>query len=125
MLTDKYYQVLTPSQDDVVCISHMDIMKSRCTVQLEQINASIITSTETGVPIIPSQSSSTESSDTKTPKKKPSYQPKRKPSRARVRAQQIITARKKCKKILTSHSHKLPPSKPKKARPRNICPGQL
>ena len=27
-LTDKYYEVLTTSQDDVVCISHMDILNS-------------------------------------------------------------------------------------------------
>ena len=86
-------------------------------VQLEQINTSIIILTETDEPILPSQSSSTESLDTKTPKRKPSYRPKMKPSRARVRAQHIITARKKCKKILTSHSHKLPPSKPKKPNP--------
>ena len=85
-LTDKYYQVLTPSQDDVVCISHMDILNSRCTVQLEWLNKNTIRSLETGVSTLLSQSSSTESSDTKVPKKKPCYQPKRKLSRARVRA---------------------------------------
>ena len=112
-LTDKYYEVLTPSQDDVVCISHMDILNSRCTVQLEQLNKNTIRSLETGVSTLPSQSSSTESSDTKVPKKKPCYWPKRKPSRARVRAQQIMTARKKCKKPLTFQSHSFPPAEPK------------
>ena len=111
-LTDKYYEVLTPSQDDVVCISHMDILNSRCTVQLERLNKNTIRSLETGVSTLPSQSSSTESSDTKVPKKKSCYQPKMKLSRDRVRAQQIITARKKCKKPLTFQSHSLPPAEP-------------
>ena len=112
-LTDKYYEVLTPSQDDVVCISHMDILNSQCTVQLEQLNKNTITSLEIGVSALPSQSSSTESSDTKASKKKPCYWPKRKLSRAQVRAQQIITARKKGKKSLTIQSHSLPPAEPR------------
>ena len=112
-LTDKYYEVLTPSQDDVVCISHMDILNSWCTVQLEWLNKNTITSLKIGTSTLPSQSSSTESSDTKKSKKKPCYRPKRKPSRAQVRAQQIITARKKGKKSLTIQSHSLPPAEPR------------
>ena len=113
-LSDRYYEVLSPSQYDVLYISHMDIMNSRCTVQLEWLNKDSITSVETGTPTLPSESLSTESSDAKVPKKKPCYQPKRKPSRARVQAQQIITARKKSKKQLTFQSHNLPPAKQKK-----------
>ena len=78
-------------------------------MQLKRLNKDTITTLRTGTSVLPMQISSTESSDTKASKKKPCYRPKRKPSRARVRAQQLITARKKGKKSLTIQHHSLPP----------------
>ena len=37
-LSRKYYEVLTPEQDDIIFISHMDIINSRCSVQLDRIS---------------------------------------------------------------------------------------
>ena len=70
-LTDKYYEVLSPSQDDVMRISHMDILNSRCIVQLKRLDKDTITSFTTGTSVLPMKSSSMESSDTTAPKKKP------------------------------------------------------
>ena len=98
---DKYYEVLTLEQNDVVFISHVHIMNSRCTVQLERISDDNQNVHDTGMSEQSSQTSSTESIESQVPKKKPCYRPKRKPSKARVRAQQIIAERKKNKQTLT------------------------
>ena len=111
--SNKYYEVLTPSQDELVFISHADIMNSRCIVQLAKLDKDTIKSLPADVPAPPLQTSSTESIDSHTPKKKPCYRPKRKPSKARVRAQQIITSRKKNKQTTVPQSHILPPAKSK------------
>ena len=96
-LLNKYYEVLTPEQDDIVYISHSDIIKSRCTVSLNRISEDKITKLTTSKHDTPSQMSSSESTEPTDITKKPCYRLKRKPSRARVRAQQIITARNKNK----------------------------
>ena len=117
-MTDKYYEVLNPEQDDVVFISHSHIMNTTCTVELERLSDDTQYMYKAGrlEPSLQSSSmESTETSDSVTPKKKPCYQPKRKPSKARIRAQKITVEQKKNKSLLTKPAHCLPLSKPPSA----------
>ena len=121
-LLNKYYEVLTPEQDDIVHISHTDIIKSRCTVSLNRISEDRITGLTTSKHDTPLQMSSSESTESTAIKKKPCYRPKRKPSRARMRAQQIITACNKNKTrqelVLTQLVHSVSCAVPPEAEPK-------
>ena len=93
----KYYEVLTPQQDDIIFISHVDVIYSKCSVKLNRISDAQIA--ELCEHKNDTQSPSTSSDLTESPavKRKTFYRPKHKPSRARVRAQKIITECKKTK----------------------------
>ena len=117
-MTDKYYEVLNPEQDNVVFICHSHIMNPTCSVELERLSDDTQYIYKAGRWEPSPQSSSTEStetSDSVTPKRKPCYRPKRKPSKARIRAQKIAMEQKKNKSLLTKPAHRLPLSKPPNA----------
>ena len=96
-LSRKYYEVLIPQQDDIIFISHTDVINSRCSIRLDRISDEQIL--KLCEPKNDTLSTSTNSDSMEPPavKRKPSYRPKHKPSKARVRAQKIITERNKNK----------------------------
>ena len=101
-----YYEVLTPEGDDVIHISHEDIMSRNCSVSLENLSVNDIKElqecTKGRIPETESTSDNQSSSEQKTtsdtdwvpsPKKKvtPSNRPCKAPSRARLAAQKMIS----------------------------------
>ena len=94
-LTRKYYEVLTLEQDDIIFISHIEVINSRCSVRLERISDEQTSELCECKSDTLSQSTNSDSTEPPAVKKKPSYRPKCKLSKARVRAKKIITERNK------------------------------
>ena len=113
-LSRKYYEVLTPEQDDIVFISHTDVINSMCSVRLNRISDAQISELCEHRSDTLSQSTNSDSTEPPAAKRKPSYRPKHKPLKARVRAQKIITERNKNKQKggekLTSQTLSMPPT---------------
>ena len=100
-----YYEVLTPEGDDMVHISHRDIMSRSCSVSIQNLSENDIKELQEinkgHTPETESTSDNLSSSEQKTtsdtdwvpsPKKRvtPSNRPHKQPSRARLAAQKII-----------------------------------
>ena len=87
-----YYNVLSPEEDEIVSISHDDIMSNVCEVSLERLSS---TDLEEIQATLKGTDTSTDLSDVldSKPKIKPSHRPLKRPSKECLHAQRIISER--------------------------------
>ena len=91
--TSIYYDILTPEEDDIVSISHDDIISNKCEVSLEKLSVSDLEEIKANLRKKGEDNNSSLSSPEETPIKKISLCPRKRPSTARMRAQKLITTR--------------------------------
>ena len=107
----KYYDILTPEEDDILSISHDDIMSNKCEVSLEKLSNSDLDEIKATLRNQSEDSSSSPSSLERKPTKKVSLRLCKRPSTARMRAQRIINAQNakiRCKEVIP-HPYKAAP----------------
>ena len=91
--TSIYYDILTPEKDDIVSISHDDIISNKCEVSLEKLSVSDLDEIKANPRKKGEDNNSSLSSPEEKPIKKISLCPHKRPSTARMRAQKLITTR--------------------------------
>ena len=91
--TSIYYDILTPKEDDIVSISHDDIISNKCEVSLEKLSGSDLDEIKANLQKKGEDNNSSSSSPEEKPIKKVSLHPHKRPFTARMRAHRIINAR--------------------------------
>ena len=96
----KYYECLTPSQDELTYLHHDDIVNTKCSVKLNRLTSSDIADFTQVLTSKPDNHGDTAQDPNWPPKKcfKRSSQPRSKPSQSRIRAQNIIEENNKWRK---------------------------
>ena len=90
---NKFYQVLNPEQDEIVTVSHQDIISRHCTVDLENLDANSILDIQTYLrgeekhTVGKATDQSSEDLQVVAKRKRHSYRPGHKPSKDRLKAQ--------------------------------------
>ena len=90
----RYYDVLTPEEDDIVSISHQEIMERQCNVTLDQLDPADIEDIQQKLrPRTVDTTPSTADQCSPLKKKRESHRPLRHPSKLRIAAQLKIRKR--------------------------------
>ena len=90
----RYYDVLTPEEDNIISISHQELMDRQCNVTLEKLNPEDIAEITGKIATKDPSDNATDQDTWKTVKrKKKSHRPLRHPSKSRMAAQKQISSR--------------------------------
>ena len=112
----RYYDILTPDEDDIISISHDDIISNKCEDSLEKLSNSDLDEIKAALWNQSEESNNSPSSLEEKPRKKARLRPQKIPSTARMRAQRIIDAgnAKIRRKEVLPHTYKPVPILPSK-----------